>query len=411
MNTRLALITLLISFALFLSSCGGPEIQPADDSAATSEGVSALTDANNQFAIELYSTLKDSNDNIFFSPYSVSSAFALVYEGARGKTADEISAVLHFPADYSELRPNFARIYNLINKEDKEYKLYTANALWAQEGYNFLPEYFSAISQYYGGKVTNLDFIGKPAESVTIVNDWVEAMTNDKIKDLVPANAVNPLTRLILTNAIYFKGDWILKFDKKKTREADFKVSPEKTVQVQMMGLTGEKAKFNYAETEELHIIELPYKGEELSMLILLPKGDIKELEESLTIENLNQWQSRMHEQQIEVYMPKFKFETKYFMSDNLMRLGMVTPFTWPGADFSGMDGTNDLYISAVIHQAFVEVDEEGTEAAAATAIIMTMGAMRSTTFTADHPFIFMIQERSTGNILFMGKVTDPSTM
>jgi len=239
----------------------------------------------------------------------------------------------------------------------------------------------------------------------------VEYKTNEKIKDLLSPGTIDSMTRLVLTNAIYFKGDWVLKFDKKKTTDADFKITPENKVKVPMMTLTGQKAKFNYAffPENEMQIIELPYEGEELSMLILLPKeGNMIELEESLTAERLNEWKSRMKETKIDVYMPKFRFETKYGLSKTLSDMGMQTAFTWPGADFSGMDGTNNLFISNVIHQAYINVDEEGTEAAAATAVTMTLSAIPNF-FRADHPFIFIIQEKTTGGILFIGKVTDPS--
>jgi len=234
----------------------------------------------------------------------------------------------------------------------------------------------------------------------------VETQTKNKIKDLIPLGAIDDYTRLVLTNAVYFKGDWVLKFDKKKTKEADFKVSPEKTVKVQMMSLTGDKAKFNYAETEQLQILEMPYEGDELSMLVILPKENL----ESIDINNkkLDELRGMLSERKISVYMPKFKFETKYFMSDDLKEMGMPTAFT-SLADFSGMTGKKDLFISKVIHQAFVEVNEEGTEAAAATAVIMAKSiAFKSNIFIADHPFMFIIQQKATGNILFMGRVVDP---
>jgi serpin B len=407
---RLAVIILILS-ALLPSGCEkGPVPVIADDSQADTEDVISVVDANNQFALELYSELNN-GDNIFFSPYSIASALAMAYEGARGETADEMQSVLHFPEDSLVRRSSYARIHNLINKEDKEYELYSANVFWAQQDYSFLPEYTNTIEKYYAAEANNLDFVGKTEESRQIINNWVEEYTNEKIKDLIPAGAINSLTRLVLTNAVYFKGDWVLKFDKKKTRDADFGISPERTVQVKMMSLTGNKAKFNYAfiPEEELQIIELPYEGEELSMLILLPKeGGLSSLEESLTVEKLNALRGRMSETKINVYMPKFKFETKYFLPQVLSKMGMPTAFKWPGADFSGMDGTKDLYISNVIHQAYVEVNEEGTEAAAATAVMVGMTGMPNQ-FRADHPFIFMIQERTAGGILFIGKVVDPS--
>jgi serpin B len=385
----------------------------ADDTGATPEKVNAVVNANNQFAFELYSKYKDEyrDDNIFFSPYSISTALAMTYEGARGKTSGEMQSVFHFPENSDVRRPAFAKIYNEINKKEKgkQYKLHTANALWAQKDCQFLNEYFGTTEKYYRGKVTNLDFRSEPEPSRITINNWVEDQTNDKIKDLIPSGGICPLTRLVLTNAIYFKGTWVLQFNKNKTREADFGVSPTKTVKAEMMSLTGEKAKFNYAETAHLQILEMPYEGEELSMIVLLPKEDtLDKLEQSLTVEKLNEWRGMLQKERVDVYMPKFKFETKYFMAQDLAEMGMPSAFTGE-ADFSGMTGKRDLYISQVIHQAFVEVNEEGTEAAAATAAIMEEGAVMSKVFRADHPFIFIIQQKDTGNILFLGKVVDPA--
>jgi serpin B len=377
------------------------------------QDLSSVVNANNQFAFELYSKYKSKEDNIFFSPYSISSALAMTYEGARGQTADEIQSVFHFPKDDSLRRESFLKIYEQINKKDKKYQLRTANALWAQKDYKFLAEYFNLIDQYYRGKVTNLDFISQTEQSRITINNWVEEQTDNKIRNLIPPGVLNEMTRLVLTNAIYFKGFWDKQFDKKETKEEDFRTSPGNTVKVQMMSLTGEEAEFNYTETERLQILELPYEGEELSMLILLPKGDdLNALEESLNTENLSEWRNRLIEQRVEVYIPKFKFETKYFMAEDLKGMGMPTAFSM-NADFSGMTGKKDLFISQVIHQAFVEVNEEGTEAAAATAVVWKGLSVRPKSikiFKADHPFIFVIQEKETGDILFLGRVTNPTS-
>ncbi|MBU2598602.1 MAG: serpin family protein [Actinobacteria bacterium] len=414
------MIKKLISFFLFLmilSGCangsGASSTTKADDSKSTPEGVNKIINSNNQFAFDLYLKLKDvpeyNESNIFFSPYSISTALAMTYEGARGQTAEEMRSVFHFPEDDSIRRSSFAKIYNLLNKKDKKYELHTANALWAQKDYKFLEDYMNTIQRYYAGKVTNLDFVNDTENSRITINKWVEEQTNNKIKDLIPQGVLDALTRLVLTNAIYFKSMWIKQFDKEDTIEDDFKVNPEKTVKVPMMRLTGEEATFNYAETEELQILEMLYEGEELSMLILLPKEDnLKSVEESLNKEKITELRNMLIEEQVDVYIPKFKFETKYFMNEILKKMGMSTAFS--NADFSGMDGTKKLFISDVIHQAFVEVNEEGTEAAAATGVVMKETAvLPSIVFRADHPFIFMIQERETGNILFLGRVVNPS--
>ncbi|GAG72589.1 unnamed protein product [marine sediment metagenome] len=414
------MIKKLISFFLFLmilSGCangsGASSTTKADDSKSTPEGVNKTINSNNQFAFDLYLKLKDvpeyNESNIFFSPYSISVALGMTYEGAKGETAEEIQSVFYFPEDKNIRQSSFAKIYNQINKVDKKYKLHTANALWAQKDYKFLEEYINTIEKYYVGKVTNVDFINATEDARVIINKWVEEQTNNKIKDLIPQGVLDALTRLVLTNAIYFKGIWVKQFDKEDTIEEDFRISPNKTIKVPMMRLTGEEAKFNYAETEELQILEMLYEGEELSMLILLPKEDnLKSVEESLSVEKLSELRNMLVEQQVDIYIPKFKFETKYFMVKTLEEMGMPTAFSMD-ADFSGMDGTTDLFIANVIHQAFVDVNEEGTEAAAATGVVMELKAAMPTVFCADHPFIFMIQERETGNILFLGRVVDPT--
>jgi serpin B len=269
------------------------------------------------------------------------------------------------------------------------------------------------VEKYYVGKVTNLDFINKTEESRKIINLWVEEQTNNKIKDLIPPGTLDSMTRLVLTNAIYFKGEWAIQFDKTKTKKEDFKLNETTTVQVDMMKLKKGKEKFNYGETDELQIIELPYKGKELSMIILLPKKSMEEVEQKLSTKKLDEWKNSMHKRDVYVYFPKFKLETKYFIAKNLSEMGMPTAFS-ADADFTRMFDSSktseNLYISQVIHQAFVQVNEEGTEAAAATAVVMRTGAMPDyIEFKADHPFIFIIQENTTGLILFMGKVVDPN--
>jgi len=380
------------------------------------QDASSVVNANNQFAFDLYSKYKSKDGNIFFSPYSISSAIAMTYEGARGQTAEEMQAVFHFPQDASIRRDSFLKIYQQINKKDKKYKLTTANALWAQKDYSFLEDYFKLIKDYYGGKATNLDFINETEKSRLTINSWVEEQTNDKIKDLIPPRILSSFTRLLLTNAIYFKGYWFKRFDKDSTEEGDFRVTPVNKIKARMMRLIAEEE--NYVETDRLQILELPYEGGELSMLILLPKDDdLRSVEESLSSQNLSEWKKLLREEKVNVYLPRFKFETKYFMAEDLKGMGMPAAFT-PGidfggkADFSGMTGNKRLNIYEVIHQAFVDVNEEGTEAAAATAVLMKGGSAAPRivkTFKADHPFIFLIQEKATGNILFVGRVTDPT--
>ena len=418
MNRKLiavgVIVIIVVSSNIFFSGCtdqpnprNEEPILVLDDSNATQEGISSVVSANNQFALDFYSELKDEEENIFFSPYSISVALAMTYEGARGQTAEEMQSVMYFQEDEILRRPAFAWIHNQLNKKDKDYTLNTANALWAQEDYKFLNEYFEIIERYYGGNATNLDFKDELEKSRVTINDWVEEQTNDKIQDLIPKGNINELTRLVLTNAIYFKGNWVKQFDEEKTSKQDFRVNSDKIVKVPMMSMTGES--FNYTHTNELQILEMPYEGEDLSMLILLPWEDsLDSIEASLTLENLTEWRSNLMKREIDIHIPKFRFETKYFMSNMLSEMGMPTAFSPGEADFSGMDGTQDLFIQFVIHQGFVEVNEKGTEAAAATAVGVGLTSAPPS-FRADHPFIFLIQDRETGNILFLGRVVDPT--
>ena len=412
--TLVVLLGAIIVGALFYAYYGSPVIAPlVDNSTATPASVRSVADGNNHFAFDIYSKYKSSAGvNVFFSPYSISTALAMTYEGAKGQTADEMASVLHLPKDDTVRRGGYAGIYSEINKKDKKYLLSTANALWAQKDYEFLKTYFDISEKYYGGKVTNLDFVKDTENSRITINNWVEQQTNNKIKDLIPQGAIDASTRLVLTNAVYFKGTWVKQFDKKNTQEQDFRVRSGTNVKAQMMSLTGEDAVFNYTETDQAQILELPYAGNDLSMIVLLPKGDdIDSLEASLSAENLAAWKNSMSKEQVNVYIPKYKFETKYFMTDTLKEMGMPTAFS-DNADFSGMTGKKDLFISDVIHQASVEVNEEGTEAAAATGVMMGAGAAapsQAKTFYADHPFIFIIQDKTTGTILFMGRVSDPT--
>jgi serpin B len=391
----------------------GPTPEPApvaDDKGATSAGINSVISANNQFALALYSQLKNNEGNIFFSPYSISTALAMTYEGARGNTAEEMQSAFYFPTDGNTRKSSFAAIHNQLNKPDAKYKLSIANALWAQNDYKFLNEYLTTLQQYYAGKATNVDFKNSTEAARQTINEWVESRTNNKIKDLFPQGSLNDMTRLVLTNAIYFKGTWIKQFEKSQTRDEDFRINSANTVKVPMMRKTDKNAKFNYTETDSLQILELPYEGDKLSMMIFLPKNDnLSSLESSLSLEKINDWRSKLREQRVDVFMPKFTFDTKYFMNETLAKMGMPTAFTYD-ADLSGMDGTQNLYIQKVIHQAFVDVNEEGTEAAAGSGVSIGLKSIapQTTIFRADHPFLFAIQDKDNGNILFLGRVSNP---
>jgi len=381
---------------------------------STFKDSSSITSANNQFNLDLYKNLiQKEKSNIFFSPYSIFSAMAMVYEGALGKTADEIKAVFHFP-EANILKTNFAKLYGELNQK-KDFELKTANALWLQKDYPFLSSYLTLLEKYYGGKARNLDFVNETEKSRQMINQYIEEETNKKIKDLIPKGSISPMTRLVLTNAIYFKGVWFWQFDEKMTNNQKFFIRPDFSVEIPMMNMRPEKAEFNYYEDETVQVLEMPYKGEKIVMIVILPRQmlsgrDLLSFESSLTEEKLKTYQTKMEKTKLDaIALPKFKLETKYFLNENLIDLGMPTAFSGR-ADFSKITGKKDFSISTVIHQAFVEVDEKGTEAAAATAVIMVKSAMGKPPkiFRADHPFLFYILDKETGTILFFGRMVDP---
>jgi len=381
----------------------------AVDTYATNESVENLSDLINNFSFKVYNQLiSDNTENIFFSPYSIFVALAMTYEGARNETADEMHSVLEFPQNDTVTLCSFGRIYNLLNI-NKDYTLNTANAIWIKKGYPFLEEYLKFIENYYMGKTTEIDF-NNPEEATKIINQWIEKNTGGKIKDLITKEDIHRYLTMILTNAIYFKGDWLNKFDKDLTTDKDFELSDGTIISVPMMTLYETKLKFNYTETNDLQILELPYKGSKLSMIIVLPKeNNISIAEKKLSRKNLYKWINSMNETNIEILLPKFKLETEYSLKNYLANLGMVSPFTL-NADFSGMTGKKDLFIEKIKHKAFLEVNEEGTEAAAATSVHMALTALPEyTVFNADHPFIFLILHKETGNILFMGRLSNPA--
>ena len=383
------------------------DVPVLDDAGATASSVEATVNAYNGFAFDLYRRYGAGDGNILFSPYSISTALSMTYEGARGLTAEEMEEVFGFLEDPSARLPTVARIYNTLNGKDREYALHTVNALWMQQGYNVLEEYVDAITGYYGGEANVLDFVAKPEESRLTINDWVEERTSDRIKDLFPEGSIDSAVRLVLTNAIYFKGDWLYAFDEEATSVEDFHVSPSTAVEADMMSLHGS---FNYLEADGFQLLELPYAGGDVSMLLLLPEeGSMGEVEARLSAEWLDEWVALMEEAEVDVYLPRFSFETKYFMAEDLAEMGMPMAFTGE-ADFSGMTGTRGLYIDMVIHQAFIEVNEEGTEAAAATGVSMRLtAAPPGEVFRADRPFVFLIRDVETGLVMFMGRVSDPS--
>ena len=431
------IVLLLVSGVLITGCTSGPEtgqpLVPSSDSqpvfqetttgtyAPVPENVRNVVDANNRFAFDLY--LKSSQDsenqqsNIFFSPFSLSSVFAITYEGANGTTAEEIRSVFHFPSRKSALREGYSGLDSVINRGDAACTLHSANALWAEKTYSFLPAFTSTTEDYYRAKIQNLNFIGQPDESRQTINRWVEDQTEDKIKNMLEPGFIDGETRLIITNAIYFNGKWENPFATVDTRNNTFYygefANESESVVVPMMH---RKDVYRYIENNDIQMVELPYKsdsGSGLSMIVILPKKygltHLTDVENSLNPLTINALQQNLADTKLILYLPKFKLETQYQLPQTLKEMGMKTAFGGT-ADFSGMDGSKSLFISDVIHKAFIDVNEEGTEAAASSAVKISQGGPPPEPFfCADHPFIFIIQDRDTGAILFMGRVMDPT--
>lgn len=376
----------------------------------------ALVQGNSAFALDLYAQLRGEAGNLFLSPYSISSALAMTYAGARGNTAAEMQKALHFGLGPADTHPAFRELQARMEalQAAGSIQLAIANSLWPQTGYPFLPEYLAQVKADYGSEITPLDFQGDTEGSRRTINRWVEKKTRNKIQDLIQKGGLDSLTRLVLVNAIYFKGNWASPFKAVHTAPADFFVAPETAVRAPLMV---QVRKYAYAEFDDCQVVKLPYAGNGLSMVVVLPKAQdgLAALESQLTAERLAEWRGRLGERQVCVYLPKFKLTWgTTSLNEPLAALGMVDAFSEARADFSGMDGqVHWLYVGTVLHKAFVEVNEEGTEAAAATAVAMEARAMRPQTppaeFRADHPFLFLIQDDRTGSILFLGRVADPS--
>ncbi len=383
----------------------------SDDEELTPVGDLSFHEAVNAFAFDIFREVHEGNEgNLFISPYSIFTALAMTYEGARGETADEMATVLSVEQDNESFHAYMKNLYEVLNTKNEEYNISTANALWVKENLQLLEVYLNVIREYYGGDATEVDY-SNPTEAAAIINQWVENQTNGLIKDLITADAISPLTALILTNAIYFKGIWKNQFDPVNTTNRTFEISAGTSVEILTMSLIDTEDVFNYAETDDLQILELPYAGDDISMIILLPKNnDLSSTIDTIDSDMFSEWTESMVETKVDIYLPKFKVETSYTLKNYLIELGMNIPFT-SAADFSGITGGKDLFISQVIHKAFIDVNEEGTEAAAATAVIMVLtsnGGSSRIVFNCNHPFIYLIQHKQTETILFMGSISDP---
>jgi serpin B len=372
--------------------------------------LAAAVQGNTEFALDLYQKLRLLDGNLIFSPYSLSTALAMTYAGAHADTQIQMAQALHFLPDQDLLHPAFAHLGARLKEVGKKgyVQLRVANTLWPRKGYELLKAFLTLAKKFYGVRITPVDFGDGETARLTI-NGWVEERTENKIKDLIAAGVLDVSTRLVLVNAIYFKGNWADRFDPELTKQAPFFTPASGQIQVPMMTL---KHTFRYAEVDGFQALELPYAGGDLSMFVLLPRdvNGLAQLEESLVAKNLEKWEKSLQEAEVEASLPRFELTFPFRLDETLESMGMEDAFSTK-ADFSGMDGTRELYLGAVLHKAFVAVNEQGTEAAAATAVAMVTKALAISPiiFRADHPFIFFIQENGTGSILFIGRVVDPT--
>lgn len=375
----------------------------------------SLVKANNQFAVDLYARLRDKPGNLFFSPESLSTALAMTYAGARGETATQMARVLHFDLPRDQLNQAFQQLLARAATGDKPaaYLLSTANRLWIQQGYQLNDSFVNETREFYNAGLAELDFVRQTESSRQAINRWVEDQTADKIKNLIPESALTSLTRLVLTNAIYFKGDWQLPFPANQTRDHTFHLSPSQTTKVPLMS---HEADYQLHAAEGLKVLSLPYAGGDLSMIVLLPDDldGLQKLESDLTSEKLEGWVKGLRRQKVSVFLPRFKMSSEFSLGETLSAMGMPLLFDEERADLSGIATQDRLHVSAVIHKAFVDVNEEGTEAAAATGIVIGVRSAAfpapPVIFRADHPFLFLIRENQTGRILFLGRVANPGS-
>jgi serpin B len=418
------LCVLMVTLILGMAACAQPvagEVIRSEKQRVTSPDVdeadlAILVDGNSAFAFNLYQELKEGDDNLFYSPYSISLALAMTYAGARGETAQQMADTLHFTLEDNRLHPAFnwldielaSRGKGAEGKDGEAFRLNIVNAIWGQKDYQFLSTFLDALAENYGAGLRLLDFVNAPEESRLTINNWVSDQTEGRIEDLIPQGLINVLTRLVLTNAIYFNAAWQYPFSEDMTEDGPFYLLDGGNVTVPMMRQT---ESFGYAEGEGYQVVELPYDGGELSMIILLPQaGNFPVFEGSLDAQMADAIVKDLEPRRVDLTMPRFEFESSFSLGEILAMMGMPVAFSGD-ADFSGMTGNRDLFIADVVHKAFVSVDEAGTEAAAATAVVMELTAVpgEPVEVTIDRPFIFLIHDIETGTILFVGRIVAPS--
>ncbi|MCP4744708.1 MAG: serpin family protein [Desulfobacteraceae bacterium] len=379
------------------------------------EDLEELAAGNKAFALDLYQVLSEGQDNLLFSPYNISSALAMLYAGAKNNTETQMADTLHFTLAQDSLHPAFyalasilaSREEEVLEDDDQLLQLNIANAAWMQDGFNFLPDYLDVLASNYGSGLNLLDFTSDPEACREVINTWVAEQTEDKIKDLIPSGILNTLTRLVLSSAIYFYSTWEYAFDEEQTQSGTFQLADGSSVQADMMNQT---QNFNYAEGDGYQAVELKYSGEQLSMILLLPETEgFDEFEAAL--DQFDEIVGSMQEREVKLTMPKFEYEYDISLKETLKAMGMTDPFSMEDADFSGITIEEPISVAEIIHKAFISVSESGTEAAAATAIIVATDSVPPppVEMVLDRPFIFFIRDIPTKTILFTGRVMNPS--
>ncbi|MEN8615221.1 serpin family protein [Dehalogenimonas sp. THU2] len=425
------IVPLLLSALMVVSACARPSYgeELRSDKPRLSPNVPAadmaeLVRGNTEFAMALYHLLKENDGNFFYSPHSISTALTMTWGGARGETERQMAEALRFTLEQQRLHDALnaldaalaSRGQDAKGKNGEPFSLKEVNAIWGQQDYQFLTAYLDLLAESYGAGLRIVDYINDPEGARKAINDWVAKETGERIKDLLPQGSIDELTRLVLTNAIYFSGAWLNPFPKDATRDDTFTLINGNKITVPMMF---QSSTASYAEgiipfssffPSGYQAVELMYDGGELSMVVLLPEeGGFNAFENSLSVEALEWIMDDLNAATVNLTMPKFEFDSEFGLKESLSALGMPIAFT-DDADFSGMNGQRDLLISDVVHKAFVSVDEAGTEAAAATGVVVgiTSAPVDPATVTIDRPFIFLIRDVATGAVLFIGRVMNP---
>ncbi len=406
------LLTLLI--VATLATLTGSRAAAGGDGTDTDQ----LVQGNNGFAVDLYHQLRQAPDNqdknLFLSPFSVSSALAMTYAGARGETAEQMKRVLRFDQPAKQVHTAYHDLLQALRarQEKDEVELHIANALWGQTGYDFRDEYLEVTRKQYGAGLKQVDFKRSAEQAREKINTWVAENTRNKIKKLMPKGAITPRTRLALTNAVYFKAQWAHTFNKDATRKREFRLRNGETIQTPMMHQT---ERFPFTRTDNVKLLEMPYKNRALAMVILLPQEgtSLDTVEDQLNRNTLSTWLDHLDTARVRVAIPKFKLTSRFILNEPLENMGMTDAFRPNKADFSGMTAAPKprFFLQTVVHKAYVDVYEKGTEAAAATGVSLGVTSAqpeKPETFMADHPFLFILRDRQTESILFIGRVLSP---